>query len=188
MSIASSLLARTVILAALAGAAGTAPAAAPISFAYTGNGTITSVPCGPTCLISTVVGVANDWAGMASPIPGSWDVSVTQVVDLAAMTFTGSFSFVDNSGPNSFGGTLVGSFAPMSMTVIEGDSVFTVTGGSGMFAGSTGIGQNNFYADLAAGQYVEAGRFDITPVPEPATWVLLASGLFALSALRRRVG
>lgn len=185
----SKMLARTALAMGLAAVAIAAQAAVPISFLYNGHGTISAAPCGPTCLDATVVGVADDWAGMSSPIPGSWDVMVSELVDLAAGSFTGTFAYADGGpGNHSFAGTLAGTFVPLSATQIKVDSLFTVTSGSGMFTGATGIGMNTVYADLAKGEYVEAGKFDIMAVPEPATMLMLGAGLLAIGFVRRRQG
>lgn len=187
MSHAAQLLIRAALAVVLLGAMASAGAAPAIGFLYNGHGTIAVVPCGPTCLSATVTGAADDWAGPVSPIPDSWDVLVSQTVDLAAMTFAGTFSFTDvGPGANSFYGSLVGTFVPLSPTQIKGEVMYVVSGGSGIFSGATGSGMSTLYSDLAAGQWVDAGKFDITPVPEPSTVLLLGIGLLGIGVARWR--
>jgi hypothetical protein len=63
---------------------------------------------------------------------------------------------------------------------------FVVTGGTGIFAGYKGTGEDRVYTNFVDGQYVESGMLNLVPVPEPATAALLAAGVMALALMRRR--
>ncbi len=169
--------------------AATAQAAAPISFLYTGHGSLTQQACvaEPDCLELSASGVANDWAGLASPISGSWEVLAAGVLlGFPAGTVSGSWVFAD-IGPdgNSLLGSLTGSISAISATLAKGEIQFTVEDGTGIFSGATGNGLATLYLDLATGNYTEAGAFNVMVVPEPSTLALLLAGA-ALIALRGR--
>ncbi len=172
--------------------AAAAQAATPISFLYTGHGSATVQACvaEPDCLEVTASGVANDWAGLVSPIAGSWEVLAAEVLlGFPAGTVSGSWVFAD-IGPdgNSLLGSLTGSVAAISPTLAKGEVQFTVEDGTGIFSGATGTGVATVYFDLLSGNYTEAGAFNVVVVPEPSTWALLLAGtaLVGLRARRRR--
>jgi hypothetical protein len=186
MSFSTRLVARIALALGIATSAA-AVSAAQLSFLYTGHGTVSSVPCGDGCLTATVIGVSDDFAGLASPIPDHWDLLVSETVDLTTLTFSGSFVAAD-SGPNgnSFLGSLTGTFVPLDATRIKAEIQLAIEDGTGLFAGATGTGMATVYADLANGQYVEAGMFDVTVVPEPSSLALLAGGLLLLGGIAQR--
>jgi len=190
MSHVSRWLARGGLAVAFAASTAAAQAAEPISFLFDGHGTLSFAPCpvpSPTCAIATVSGVADDWAGMTSPIPGNWEVHVSRTLDLAAMTYVGTFAFADTgAGGNNLHGSVSGSWVVLTPGQTTGLNIFTVEGGSGIFSGTTGYGQSTTYGIGALGGYVESGIFNLTPVPEPATALLLGAGVLAFGAVRRR--
>jgi hypothetical protein len=180
----SRLLAGAALALALAGPTAVVhvQAAEPFSILYTGHGQRDpGVP-------GKFVGKADDWAGLSSPIPGDWDVVRFETHDLPAQTFFGTTIWTD-TGPG--GNNLFATFTGGWELVGDDQHVrvfnnFVITGGTGIFAGATGTGEDRVYTNFVAGQYVESGMLTITPVPEPGTALLLITGAMALTAMRRR--
>ncbi len=175
----------------LAGAA-TASHAATIEFLFNGNGSATATPCGPDCLDVTATGVADDFDGLSSPIPTSWDFLSGFTLTLTSAsegTLLGTFVYAD-TGPdaNSFLGTLSGAFEVLSATRAKASIDYLVTDGTGLFTGASGAGFSTVYLNLATLAYVESGSFEVTPIPEPSTVALFGVGLLCVAALRRRRG
>lgn len=171
--------------------------ASTLTFSFTAHGIGAGPPmpvaCGDPvgCLDLAVAGVADDWLGFGSPIPGSWDYTASFTQSLSTGEISGDFMFAGVGGAPDFWGTFTGGFVPvpgvtpppvMVMTPIA----YTVTGGTGLFVGATGIGASTVYVNLTEPSYVESGVFQITPVPEPATWGLFGAGLLAAGAWARR--
>jgi hypothetical protein len=185
----------------------TSPAAAAIAFNYEQVGsTIASdcplpFPAPPLCNIIDATGIAND---VPDVIPGEWLVTLHgQVLFFAG---AGTFLFDDVSPANNdFLGTWTNVLLPPNPSGVA-HSIFewTVTGGTGIFAGMTGFGMSEgdvviapagFDAEgvpifVAAcpearsglGSYCDRGRFII---PEPSTLTLLLAGAVPAVAWRR---
>lgn len=186
----SGLLASAALAVALVGPIPVVQAAEPFTILFTGHGARATQgpPCGPNCGQATWNGKADDWAGLSSPIAGDWDVFRSEVLDLAAATFSGTTTWTDTGpGGNNLSATFTGSW----QLVGDGQHVrvinnFVITGGTGIFAGATGTGEDRVYTNFVAGQYVESGMLKVTPVPEPGTALLLTAGAMALTVMRRR--
>lgn len=186
----SRVLAGAALALALAAPITAAQAAEPFTILFTGHGqrATQGPPCGPTCGQATWNGKADDWAGLASPIAGDWDVFRSEVHDLAASTFTGTTTWTDTGpGGNNLFATFTGGWEPVG----DGQHVrvyndFVITGGTGIFAGYKGTGEDRVYTNFVAGQYVESGMLNLVPVPEPATALLFTAGAMALTVMRRR--
>lgn len=168
MKLSGSVLRSVAAATVLAGAAGAQ--AQPVTFSFSGHGVGLSIsspyacadPVG--CVDATVAGVADDWLGFGSPIPGSWDDAAGFTQSLSRGAISGLFSFTGLGGAPDFSGTFVGAFA-----------------------GATGSGSSTIVVNLAVPSYVESGVFTLTPIPEPASWALMAASMLAVGAgVRRR--
>ena len=195
---------------ALVAALSASPAvAAPIVFSYEQVGSTIPTECGPgfpappLCNVIHATGIAND---MLDTIPGQWSVTLDgQVLFFAG---TGTFLFDDPSPANNdfFGSWTNQLLPPNALGIAHSIFEWTVTGGSGIFAGQSGFGFSEgdvvvapagfdpqgmpiFVAACSAaqpgiGSYCDSGRFVI---PEPATiTLLLGAALASIGPLRRR--
>jgi hypothetical protein len=179
MSHASRLLARIGLVLVLLGSTAMVQAQQ-ITILFTGYGERVGPP-------GSWVGKADDFAGLSSPIPGDWDVFRSEVYDLPTNSMSGTFSFVDTVGNNSFSGRFVGGWEFYGdMTHVRVFNNYVVQSGTGMFSGATGFGEDRVYTNFLAGRYVESGLLKVTLVPEPSQALLLAAGLLTLSTLWRR--
>jgi hypothetical protein len=178
-------LALTTLAVALGAAAVVSQAAEQITILYTGYGG--GAGHGPP---DNVVGKADDhWVSLASPIPGDWDVFRTEIYDFPARSMTGTFRFVDTLGNNSLHGRFVGGWEPYGdATHIRTFNNFVIEGGTGIFKGATGIGEDRVYTNFVAGRYVESGilKLTVAAIPEPATMLMFGVGLAGLAARRLR--
>ena len=177
------------------------PAAAGIVFNYAQIGsTVPSecppgFPAPPLCNIIDATGIAND---VPNAIPGEWSVTLHgQVLFFAG---TGTFSFDDlSSANNDFFGTWTNVlFPPNASGLAHTTFEWTVTGGTGIFAGLSGVGTSMGDVVIAPagfdseggpifvaacpgaqpgiGSYCDSGRFVI---PEPGTVMLLLAAALA---------
>ena len=193
---------------ALAAALSASPAAAGIMFNYEQIGsTIPSdcppgLPAPPLCNVIDATGVAND---VPNVIPGEWLVTLHgQILFFAG---TGTFSFDDVSAANNdfFGTWSNVLFPPSASGIAHTTFEWTVTGGTGIFAGLSGFGTSTGDVVIAPagfdsqgvpifvaacpgtqpglGSYCDRGLFLI---PEPGTLMLLLAAALAGVPWRRR--
>lgn len=193
---------------ALVAALTASPAGASIIFNYEQIGsTIPSdcpsgFPAQPLCSIIDATGIAND---VPNAIPGEWSVTIHgQVLFFAG---AGTFSFDDVSAANNdFFGTWTNVlFPPNASGVAHSTFEWTVSGGTGIFAGLSGFGTsmgdvviapagldsqgNPIFvaacpgAQAGIGSYCDRGLFVI---PEPGTLTLLLAAGFGAAIARRR--
>lgn len=171
-----------VVLSAMLGAC----SAMAITISYSGSGAVT----GPAQAPPTLTGLQLTAATSSFTVGGSagWGVDKLFSFNLPSLTGGGSFNFTN--GSSSFGGTFTSARASTTApTTLQ----YTVTGGTGIYAGYAGIGFGYGITlgdpfSLPAGNvsFTEGGFFNISPVPEPASGLLLTLGLGAL-LWRRRV-
>ncbi len=169
-------------LAVALGAMAAAEAAEPFTILYTGHGQ----RVGP----GHFLGKADDWAGLASPIVGDWDVERFETYDFPNSKFWGTTTWTDTGpGGNNLTATFTGGWELVGdATHVRVYNNFVVTSGTGIFAGYKGTGEDRVYTNFVAGQYVESGMLNLVPVPEPATVLMFAAGLAGLAARRMRRG
>jgi hypothetical protein len=108
--------------------------------------------------------------------------------------YDGLFTYTFADGDTLFGdyvGTLSNGG---SMGLVDNLQTFTITGGSGAFAGATGgfTGEGTIAfipGQAPLSQITFSGAFDAPGIPEPAAWALLILGFGGVgAALRRRRG
>jgi hypothetical protein len=140
----------------------------------------------PVVLTSPHLGTGNSNLGSFSSTESHCVNAVTGNVS------NGEFTF-DFGGGNAFFATYVGTIAgaplpPPPPGVVAVSFTYTLTGGTGIFAGATGslIGNGTLTFTPSGTTSLINITGTINTVPEPATVVLLATGLAGVSAAVRK--
>lgn len=169
-----------------------------LGYAIPGDCDLTVFPPQPACVVIDVSGTSMN---LTSATPGPWTFSAHGQVLFGSGA--GTFTFDDTSAANNdFFGTWTNTLsAPNASGVAESDFVYTVLGGSGIFAGLTGAGTSHLFVTVApsfitgnpvapcasvtaqVGAFCEQGRFVI---PEPHALALVLLALLAVAWRRAR--
>lgn len=168
------------VLAAAALAA-SMPAAA-LTFAFTGQGTVSAAPTA----VPTIIQLAVADTAYQFPVPGVVSLASVLEFDVVAQTGAGLFQF--SQGANS----IFGSLSSLALPVAAGPGFalqYSVLGGTGEWSGFTGSGSSvvRLVGDVGGTPpfpYLEAGILSL--VPEPAMWALMLLGVTGLIAARSR--
>lgn len=166
----------------------TQSASAQVPYTGTETGSFTLVPNSPT------TGQVTASANGSDSLGGAFSAAVTADLDFSnpmlQLVSNGVFTR-DYGGGNSITGAFSGTLTPTGPTTGVFSLPFTITGGTGQFAGVTGSGLEEgsltFTSPLTADF---TSSFQGTVVPEPGTLALLfglgTTGLLAARRMRRR--
>ena len=163
---------------------GSAQAAA-VSVAFNGSGTV----AGAAQVFPVLSGLTMSAATSTYTVGGESGWHVDKVFGFNVVSLVGAGTFTLSGTGSSLSGTFTSSKADaaaptaLSYTVLAGTGTFAGYSGSGTSTGTTD--GNAFALPGALVTFTESGSFNITPIPEPATALLLAAGL-AGTALRLR--
>lgn len=162
-----------------------------IKFDFTGNGKLDFKAPAITTIKFQALGIYDSAQGIFKYMSDG-------VIDLTVITANGSAPNkgefkITFGGGDKLVGNFTGSIFPVDATGIAKFVLsYTITSGMGIFAGALGGGTETILQDFATSAYTSKGSFSITtpgapaPIPEPATLLLLGTGLAGIATGRKK--
>lgn len=150
---------------------------------FSGNATATAVVSpNAGCAPLPFQGIAS---GSGTSVFGSFTYSHTACTQGATGQVRGTYLI--DFGVDQFSGSFDGTAAATPTTgLFDLLFTYTITGGTGRFAGETGAFLNDGTVDVRGGPPSRL-TFEFTPLPEPSTWAMMLIGFGAVGvAMRRR--
>ena len=120
---------------------------------------------------------------------GSFVQTLSHCTNVATGNISNGLFTFDFGGGNTFFGTAAGTITlPPVLGIAPFEKIFTLTGGTGLFAGASGTFIEGGTANFGAASSQANIRGTINTVPEPTTIFLLGTGLAGLgTAVRKRI-
>lgn len=170
--------------------AGALPANADVlSFTGSVTGASTFVGLDPTCAAPEIFRSVIDPASTTGT-SSLGDFTFGTHTCLSAGGALSSGTFIIDFGTDTFNGIFDGGSTPTDVVGISDTAwLFTILGGTGLYEGASGTFEGTGTADARSRPTLVAIDFAgtvFTPVPEPATWLLMILGFGQVGLLARR--